>query len=76
MADLEGRLMGQSQQDFRLLVTLESRACAPSPPGCPELAQREAPSLQTQKALTVPPELTHRDGACRRTDMGVKNSQA
>ena len=68
--------MGQSQQDLRLLVTLESRAHAPSPPGCLELAQREAPSLRTQRALTVPPELTHRDGACGRTDMGVKNSQA
>lgn len=68
--------MGQLQQDFHLLVTLESRACAPNPPGCPELAQREAPALRTQRALTVPPELTHRDGACGRTDVGFKNSQA
>ena len=59
MADLEGRRMGQPQQDFRLLETLESRAHAPSPPGCPELAQREG---------TFPPD-TEGYNCAPRTDL-------
>lgn len=75
MADLEGKRMGQPQQDFRLLETLESRAHAPSPPG-PELAQEGGHlASRTQRALTVPPELTHRGRRPRRTDF-AKNSQA
>lgn len=50
--------MGQPQQDFRLLETLESRAHAPSPPGCPELAQREG---------TLPPD-TEGSNCAPRTD--------